>query len=58
MHKIQNHYGNNKHNISEGAYGKKKDWNSYCIEFCDNLSFIPSLNAMYFLIDVLKSHPS
>jgi len=24
MHKIQDHYGNNKHNISEGAYGKKK----------------------------------
>jgi hypothetical protein len=57
MHKIQNHYGNNKHNISEGAYGKKKIEIHITLTFCDNLSFISSLNAMYFLIDVLKSHP-
>jgi hypothetical protein len=56
MHKIQNHYDNNKHNISEDAY-EKKGWNLYYIEFCHNLSFIPSLNAMYFLIDVFNFHP-
>jgi hypothetical protein len=59
MLKIQNNYGNSKHSNSKGTQEKIKMIKFKYIKFCDNLNFIPHLNAMcfftvFFLISPLR----
>jgi hypothetical protein len=48
MLKIQNNYGNSKHSNSKGTHEKIKMMKLKYTKFCDNLNFIPHLNAMCF----------
>jgi hypothetical protein len=48
MLKIQNNYGNGRHSNSKGTQEKIKMMKLKYTKFCDNLNFIPPLNAMCF----------
>jgi hypothetical protein len=48
MLKIQNNYGNSKHSNSIGTQEIIKMMKLRYTKFCDNLNFIPHLNAMWF----------
>ncbi len=48
MLKIQNNYGNSVHSNSKGTLEKIKMMKLRYTKFCDNLNFIPHLNAMWF----------
>jgi hypothetical protein len=59
MLKIQNNYGNSIHSNSKGTQEKIKMMNLRYTKFCDNLNFIPHLNAtcfslFFFLISLLR----
>jgi hypothetical protein len=48
MLKIQNNYGNSVHSNSKGTLEKIKMMKLRYTKFCDNLNFIPHLNAKWF----------